>query len=106
MPGIAWDGSEDLPNRFMEDKMPTLPETIEALERQLALAKAEHARAVVRNRPEAVKALAAIKRNIDNLVREAEEIARNADIVFYYSKGYDEFSWQNKEDWSYSSQDC
>lgn len=86
--------------------MPTLPETIAALERELALAKDQHAKEVVRNRPEAVKALAAIKRKIDDLVSEAEKIASAADIVFYYSNGYEEFSWQNKEDWSYSSQDC
>jgi hypothetical protein len=86
--------------------MATLPETIEALERELALAKAQHAKEVIRNRPQAAASLAAIKAEIDGLVRQAEEIARAADIVFYYSSGYEEFSWQNKEDWSYSSQDC
>lgn len=86
--------------------MPTLPETIEALERELAKAKAEHAKAVIRNRPQAAAALAEIKGKIDALVREAESIAREADIVFFYSNGYEEFSWLNKEDWTYSSQDC
>ncbi|QHZ60097.1 hypothetical protein PJKIFABJ_00161 [Pseudomonas phage PE09] len=86
--------------------MPTLPETIEVLERELAKAKAEHAKAVIRNRPQAAAALAEIKGKIDALVREAEGIAREADIVFFYSNGYEEFSWLNKEDWTYSSQDC
>lgn len=84
----------------------SIVETIEKLERDLAIAKAQHAKDVVRNRPQAVKALADIKTKLDTLVKEAQEIARTADIVFYYSSGYEEFSWQNKEDWSYSSQDC
>uniref|UniRef100_A0AAU6VYT6 Uncharacterized protein n=2 Tax=unclassified bacterial viruses TaxID=12333 RepID=A0AAU6VYT6_9VIRU len=86
--------------------MATLPETIAALERELALAKEQHAKEVVRNRPQAAASLAAIKVEIDGLIRQAEAIASSADIVFYYSNGYEEFSWQNKEDWSYSSQDC
>lgn len=86
--------------------MPTLPETIAVLERELALAKEQHAKEVVRNRPQAAAALSEIKGKIDALIREAEQIASAADIVFYYSNGYEEFSWQNKEDWSYSSQDC
>lgn len=86
--------------------MPTLPETIEVLERELAKAKAEHAKAVIRNRPQAAASLAAIKSEIDGLIRQAETIAREADIVFFYSSGYEEFSWLNKEDWTYSSQDC
>lgn len=84
----------------------SIVETIEKLERDLAIAKAQHAKDVIRNRPQAAKALSDIKTKIDTLVKEAQEIARAADIVFYYSSGYEEFSWQNKEDWSYSSQDC
>lgn len=84
----------------------SIVETIEKLERDLAIAKAQHAKDVIRNRPQAAKALSDIKTKIDTLVKEAQEIARAADIVFYYSNGYEEFSWQNKEDWSYSSQDC
>ena len=86
--------------------MTTLPETIAALERELALAKQQHAKEVVLNRPQAAASLAVIKAEIDDLIRRAEQIASAADIVFYYSNGYEEFSWQNKEDWSYSSQDC
>lgn len=86
--------------------MTNLADTIEQLERELAAAKAEHAKNITLSRPEAVKALAEIKAKLDSLVSEAHKIAEDADIVFYYSNGYEEFSWQNKEDWSYSSQDC
>lgn len=84
----------------------SLTDTIEQLERELAHARAEHAKSVIRSRPEAAQALAEIKAKLDDLIREAHKIAKAADIVFYYSEGYEEFSWQNKEDWSHSSQDC
>ncbi|AMR58035.1 hypothetical protein vB_PsyM_KIL5_0144 [Pseudomonas phage vB_PsyM_KIL5] len=41
--------------------MTNLAETIEKLERDLAIAKAQHAKDVIRNRPQAAKALADIK---------------------------------------------
>lgn len=84
----------------------SLSDTIEKLERDLAVAKAARAVEVSKNRPTAAGQLAVIKGKIDELVKEAQQIARDADLVFYYSNGYEEFSWQNKEDWSYSSQDC
>lgn len=86
--------------------MSNLPDKIAELEIELAKAKAQHAKDVLQSRPTAVQALAEIKVKLDGLIEEAQAIARGADIVFYYSNGYEEFSWQNKENWSYSSQDC
>lgn len=76
------------------------------LEHQLNEARKQLARQVKEDRPSALKQLAEIKRSLDAQIKEAEAIAKAAGLVFYYSSGYEEFAWMDKEDWSESSKHC
>lgn len=81
-------------------------EEIAYLENQLAIARSKLAQQVKANRPLALKQLAEIKSSLDSQIAEAERIASDAGLVFYYSTGYEGFYWVDKEDWSESSRHC
>ena len=76
------------------------------LERELAEARKQLATQVKANRPAVLAQLAEIKTSLDRQIAEATKLAASVDLVFFYSSGYDEFSWLDKEDWTHSSQNC
>lgn len=76
------------------------------LERELEEARNKLALQVKADRPAVVAQLAEIKASLDRQIREAEKLAKSVDLVFFYSSGYEEFSWLERENWSHSSQNC
>lgn len=79
---------------------------IETLERELNRAREQFAQQVREDRPAFVAQLAAIKKSLNEQIREAERIASAAGLVFYYSTGYEDFYWTEEENWSESSRNC
>lgn len=45
-------------------------------------------------------------REIEAMISDCEKLAESADLVFYYSSGYDGFQTESKENWSESSRYC
>lgn len=54
----------------------------------------------------AIGRLQQLKVEIEGLVYEAEALADSVDLKFYYSSGYDEFTWSDADNWSSSSAHC
>jgi hypothetical protein len=81
-------------------------EDVLKLEKQLEEGRKQLATQVQLQRPAVLAQLAEIKTSLDRQIAEAEKLAKSVDLVFFYSSGYNEFSWLDKEDWSYSSQNC
>lgn len=81
-------------------------EDVESLELELARAREQLAKQVREDRPAAMAQLAEIVKSLHKQIADAEQIAANAGLVFYYSNGYEQFNYVEKENWSYSSQDC
>lgn len=86
--------------------MATLPETIEALRKQLAEAELAQTQQRKATRQEVSEELARMTKEIHEMVRKAEVLAESADLVFFYSPGYEGFCTETKEDWSESSIYC
>lgn len=86
--------------------MTVTQEDILKMEQELNEARKQLATQVKANRPAVLAQLAEIKTSLDRQIAEAERLAKSVDLVFFYSSGYEEFSWLDKEDWSYSSQNC
>ena len=57
-------------------------------------------------REDIMQILADKTREIEALISECEKLAESADLVFYYSSGYDSFQTEKKENWSESSRYC
>jgi len=79
---------------------------IQLLRNKLAQAEADYASQRKATRQEVTTELAQIVSDIRVLEQRAEKLAESADLVFYYSGGYEEYTWVNKEDWSESSRYC
>lgn len=57
-------------------------------------------------REDIMQVIADKTREIEALISECEKLAESADLVFYYSSGYDSFQTEKKENWSESSRHC
>lgn len=79
---------------------------VEELRRQLAEAEQKLKEQQRLSRAGVIKRLTEIKNEMVGLENEAKELAETVGLVFYYSKGYDEWSWIDSDNWSYSSADC
>lgn len=80
--------------------------TVESLRRALEEAERdlrEHKRI---NRSDAVSKLRDYVRDLQRIENEAKELAKEVGLVFYYSSGYEEWSWQDEDGWSASSANC
>lgn len=80
--------------------------TVESLRRALEEAERdlrEHNRI---NRSDAVSKLRDYVRDLQRIENEAKELAKEVGLVFYYSSGYEEWSWQDEDGWSASSANC
>lgn len=58
------------------------------------------------DREAVLQVLAEKTREIETMISDCEKLAESADLVFYYSSGYDSFQTENKENWSESSRHC
>lgn len=86
--------------------MSTTSDRIRELEIALAAAKDQRDREARANRQGVVARLSELRREIDAKIIEAKKLAETADLVFYYSSGYEEFNWVDSEDWSSSTAHC
>ena len=79
---------------------------VQSLRDQLAQAEAKLRKEQQNNKQSVVEKLNEIKRQMEALEEQAKQLAETAGLVFYYSSGYEEWSWMNESDWSESSQHC
>jgi hypothetical protein len=79
---------------------------IQLLRNKLAQAESQYAQQRKANRQEVAELLAEKINQIDATVRECEKLAESADMVFWYSPGYEGFCTEDKENWSESSLYC
>lgn len=86
--------------------MSTTSERIRELEIALAEARNQRDQEARANRQGVVARLSELRREIDAKIIEAKKLAETADLVFYYSSGYEEFSWVDSQDWTSSTAHC
>lgn len=86
--------------------MTTTSERIRELEIALAEARSQRDQEARDNRQSVVVRLSELRREIDAKIIEAKKLAETADLVFYYSSGYEEFSWVDSQDWTSSTAHC
>jgi hypothetical protein len=79
---------------------------VEALRRQLADAETKLRQEQQSRRRDVVEQLGEIKKQMNAMEFKARELAESAGLVFYYSSGYEEWSWMNASEWSESSKHC
>jgi len=87
-------------------KISELDTQIADLKRQLNNAETERAGVVNSNSSEARVELNKIIKQLDVLIYDAERIANEADLKFYYSVGCEEFFYLPIENWSESTAYC
>lgn len=79
---------------------------LEMMREEMAKAELEYKNAIRDSRQEVIQKLRDIKAQLNSLVAEAETLAESVDLKFYYSSGYEEFSWADADNWSSSSAHC
>jgi hypothetical protein len=81
-------------------------EELNTLRKQLAEAEVAYSQQRKATRQEVSEELARMTREIHDMVNKAQVLAESADLVFFYSPGYEGFCTETKEDWSESSIYC
>lgn len=81
-------------------------EQLEEMRRTLANAEADFTKGRQARQRAAMSSLVRIKDEINALVNEATAIADSVDLTFYFSSGYDEFTWCDRDEWNSSSANC
>jgi hypothetical protein len=81
-------------------------EDLKKMRQELAIAEAKYVAERRERRDEVTKILSEKIVQIEEMVRECEKLAESADLVFYYSVGYEGFCHEKQENWSESSQYC
>jgi outer membrane protein TolC len=79
---------------------------LEIMREEMAKAELEYKNTIRDSRQEVILKLREIKAQLNTLVSEAEKLAESVDLKFYYSSGYEEFSWADADNWSSSSAHC
>jgi hypothetical protein len=79
---------------------------LDLLKQQMVDAERAYRTTVEGEQRKAIVRLRELKEEIEDKVREAEALADSVDLKFYYSSGYDEFTWSQAEHWNSSSQSC
>lgn len=79
---------------------------LDLLKQQLVDAERAYKSTVESEQRKAIVLLREYKVEIEGLVSEAEALADSVDLKFYYSSGYDEFTWTQADDWNSSSAHC
>lgn len=81
-------------------------EQLDLLRKQLEDAEQAYKSTVESAQRSAIVRLKELKDEIHRLVYEAESLAESVDLKFYYSSGYDEFTWAQADQWNSSSAHC
>lgn len=79
---------------------------LQQMRSELAKAEQDYINARRDKREEVSEVLADMTRQIEKLISTAETLAQSADLVFYYSSGYEGFCVEKTENWSESSRYC
>lgn len=79
---------------------------LEQMQRDLAAAEHEFEKAKAQRQRAVIGELSDINKEIKALVRKAESIAGAVDLKFYFSTGYEEFTWADVDTWDSSSASC
>lgn len=79
---------------------------LERMRRDLADAENQFQNDKAKRQRAVVGELSDINNEIKALVRKAEATAEAVGLKFYYSEGYDEFTWGDADTWNSSSARC